>query len=61
MKLFLLKIVILLLCVPAYPFYVFFVHTERKSYFGSTSTYRKVSSEYWEDVKNALTYKEADK
>lgn len=60
MKLLLMKLIVLLLCVPVYPFYVIIVTNEHKSYYGIQSTYKKVSREYWKDVKDVLTYKEAE-
>lgn len=61
MKVLLAKLIVIIFCIPAYPVYVFFVTEERKRYYGSQSTYRKVSAEYWKDVKDVLTYKEENK
>ncbi|SET42612.1 hypothetical protein SAMN05216389_11129 [Oceanobacillus limi] len=60
MKILLIKIVVLLLCIPAYPFYVFFVGAERRRYFGNQTTYKDVSKEYWQDVKETLLYRKED-
>lgn len=57
MKLIIIKLAILLLCVPAYPFIVIGAYVERRSYSGSQVTFRKVNRGYWSDVKDALIYR----
>jgi hypothetical protein len=57
MKIITVKILVLLLCVPAYPFIAVGSHYERNSYFGKRTTFSEISKEYWCDVWDAITYK----
>lgn len=57
MKIFIIKLLIALLCVPAYPFIILGQYYERNSYLGSKVKFRTVNRDYWEDVWDALTYK----
>ncbi|WPK12268.1 hypothetical protein R6U77_00855 [Lysinibacillus louembei] len=60
LKFYLVKLLILLLCVPAYPFLIVGVWMER-----SSSTlgvkFRDVNADYWDDTRYALsvTYKKS--
>lgn len=61
MKLLLIKVLVLLLCIPVYPFYVVLITFERKSYLGNQATFKKVSREYWGEVWDVLTYRRTNK
>lgn len=60
MKILIFKLVVLLLCVPVYPFITIGMWFERNSYYGGNKTFRKVNRDYWEDVWYSLTYKKED-
>lgn len=57
MKIVAIKLAVLFLCIPAYPFIVIGTYVERRSYYGNQTTFKKVGREYWNDVKDALTYR----
>lgn len=53
----LIKVLIIIICVPAYPFLVIGQYVERKSYLGSRVKFREVNADYWADVWDAVTYR----
>lgn len=62
MKLILIKIIVVLLCLPAYPLVLFAEWYDKSTHFGPKFNLRRASKEYWIDVWDALAYKkETDK
>lgn len=57
MKIIIHKLIILILCIPAYPILVVGMYLEANSYLGDKTTLKEVSDDYWTDVKDALIYR----
>lgn len=57
MKLFLIKVVVLILCLPVYPLVVFSDWYQSKTSMGGSFNFKTSSIIYWEDVMDALSYK----
>ena len=51
------KSLILLLCVPLYPFVMFAEWYHIVTHVGHKFSFRKSNKEYWKDVWDALTYR----
>lgn len=61
MKLLGKKALVLLLCVPAYPFVIFAEWYDKATHFYSTKfNLRKATAEYWSEIWEVLTYKDGD-
>lgn len=56
LKFYLVKLLVLLLCVPAYPFLIVGIYVERRSTW-SNVRFRDVNADYWMDIYMTLTVK----
>ena len=58
MRLIFVKVACLLFCIPVYPLVLFAEFYNVKTSFGGTFKFRKVSKEYWVDVRDVLHFRE---